>query len=341
MDNRRKSAVRNWLERTYEEALKEVEASTHDLPFQLGPFGETMASWSFMFLGSVASGLAACPTCDLQPIEHEAYIHLDWQLPMTPLAQTVLFRRARAVFDRATALVPAQSKKKYRMSQDSLHSLRNLICLWAQFQPHLETRVAPSEAARWKDEMSTGALRDEDFNFIMEVRPACLSLSMLPSSKSVAQEQAHQREQQICLEVEKQRMDVVEAQWSFFKSALQRDQIMLEKIKEVPKQLATLAHKKQIKLLTEQAKKGEARLAANTFHSTAPPNQAKYCFYKLVVFNPNDVGSTTCTFIFGTQTASFNYSLGFSLRQQSTGTLTSSSGLCFAIVLSWHLQRSA
>ena len=211
LDNRRKAAVKNWLERTCPEALAVVEASCHDIAFSLGAFGETMASYTWMFLGSTVSS-PNTPSGELQPLDKEPYIHVDWSLPMNALAQTTLFQRVKAIFDRETATVPAQSKKKYRLSQENLQKVRNMICLWSQFHPHLETRLAPPDAKQVAVDMASNGLRDEDYKYVMEMMPAKLSLSMLPSSKAVAQEKATEREQQICLQVERQRMDVVEAQ---------------------------------------------------------------------------------------------------------------------------------
>jgi hypothetical protein len=45
----------------------------------------------------------------------------------------------------------------------------------------------------------------------------------------------------------------------FFKSGLQRDQVLLQKIKDVPKKIATKLHQKQVRQMAEQAKAGEAR----------------------------------------------------------------------------------
>ena len=259
LDNRRAAAVKNWLEKTAATAFQVVEASTHDLPFALGAFGETMASYGFLFLGSVAAGLPPSSTCDLSPMENEAFMPINWQLPMTDEAQTILFEKIQAIFDRETTMVPAQSKKKYRLSQENLQALRNLTCLFAQVFPHIKTRLPPPESEKWLREFSSSSQRDEDMKFILESQPSSFALSMLPSSRAVAQEQAQQREQSICLSVEKQRLDVLDAQWTYFKSGLQRDQMLLQKIKDVPKKMATKLHQKQVRQMAEQAKAGEAR----------------------------------------------------------------------------------
>lgn len=61
LDGRKKQAVRNWMERTCPKAFDEVVRSTHNLPFNLGPFGEACALCTSCFLGSKAN-LDALPT---------------------------------------------------------------------------------------------------------------------------------------------------------------------------------------------------------------------------------------------------------------------------------------
>ena len=103
-----------------------------------------------------------------------------------------------------------------------------------------------------------GASRDEDIRFILEGSPQTFSLSMLPSSCALAQEQAQQREQAICLKVEKQRLDVLDAQWTYFQSGLKRDQCLIEKINLVPSRMAAKLHQKEVKHMQNQAIAGEA-----------------------------------------------------------------------------------
>ena len=179
-----------------------------------------MASYTFLFLGSTATGFSTNQTCGLVALDNEPFMPLDWQLPMNDLAQTILFQRIQSTFERETSLVPTQSKKKYRLSQENLLILRNLVCLFAQIFPHLETRLSPPETQKWLREFSTTAQRDEDIKCILESTPPSFALSMLPSSRVVAQQQAQEKEQSICLSVEKQRLDVIDAQWSYFKADL-------------------------------------------------------------------------------------------------------------------------
>ena len=144
LDNRRTAAVKNWLEKTAVTAFQVVEASTHDLPFALCAFGETMASYGFLFLGSVATGLPPGSTCDLSPMENEAFMPINWQLPMTDEAQTILFQRIQATFDRETTMVPAQSKKEIPTEPRETASLAEPhLPLRAAFPSH-QDQIAPS-----------------------------------------------------------------------------------------------------------------------------------------------------------------------------------------------------
>ena len=258
LDKRRKIAVKHWLEKTCGEAFAVVESSTHDVAFSMGAFGETVASFPFLFLGSTASGLSGNPACLLKPLDHEAFFTIDYKLPMNALGQTILFKRTQSNFERETQNIPAQHKKKYRMSEENLKQLRNLCCLFAQLVPHLESRLPPEEMRRWMKDICEGASRDEDIRFILEGSPQTFSLSMLPSSCALAQEQAQQREQAICLKVEKQRLDVLDAQWTYFQSGLKRDQCLIEKINLVPSRMAAKLHQKEVKHMQNQAIAGEA-----------------------------------------------------------------------------------
>ena len=114
-----KIAVKHWLEKTCTDAFDVVESSTHDLAFSMGAFGETVASYPFLFLGSTASGLSANPACTLKPLDHEAFFTIDYKLPMTDLGQTMLFRRIQSNFVRETSIIPAQHKKKQDVRRES------------------------------------------------------------------------------------------------------------------------------------------------------------------------------------------------------------------------------
>lgn len=61
---------------------------------------------------------------------------------MDESAQEVLFQRIRLHFDKATAIVmESQDRRRYRMNEQDLMNLRNLICLWKQVRDFLKTRV--------------------------------------------------------------------------------------------------------------------------------------------------------------------------------------------------------
>ena len=59
------------------EAYEEVLKSTHDLPFNLGPYGEAFSFTKICFIGST-SGLEVCSETDAvsSPMEGEAYVEV-------------------------------------------------------------------------------------------------------------------------------------------------------------------------------------------------------------------------------------------------------------------------
>ena len=74
-DNRKAVAIKNWMEKTCEEVVHLVEATQHDIPFSLGPFGESLSQMGFLFLGSGSPvTLASSATCGLVPLEGEGTI---------------------------------------------------------------------------------------------------------------------------------------------------------------------------------------------------------------------------------------------------------------------------
>ena len=54
LDSRKKQGVKNWLERTSAESFDVVQKSCHDVPFLLGPYGESFSFTAMCFLQSKA-----------------------------------------------------------------------------------------------------------------------------------------------------------------------------------------------------------------------------------------------------------------------------------------------
>jgi hypothetical protein len=257
LDPKKRTAVRHWVDKTCSSAWNIVESSSHDIPYAMGPFGETIASYTFLFLGSVANGMAADSTCPLQPLEHETYISVDYNLPLTSEGQSVLFSRITSDFAKQTACVPVAQKRKYRASQPDLLNLRHMMCIWAQFKPHMLTRVGSADVLAWEDALRTSSARDDDFVAILQTRPKILSLSMFPSQRDLAQQKAQDRDDLICLDVERERVDVRTAKWKFFKSALNRDHLRLSQVKDVPIKVQAATHRKEVVMRQQQADNGE------------------------------------------------------------------------------------
>jgi hypothetical protein len=258
LDNKRQVAIRNWVERTSPSTWAVVEASQHDMPFNLGPIGETTASFTFLFMGSSVPNLMPDTSCGLSSLDSEPFFTVDWTLPLGPDEQTILFKRILSDFGRQTACVAVASKKKYRATQADLMQLRNLIALWGQLKPHMTTRLPLPDVLAWDASLSkSSSFRDDDLAFILQSRPITLSLSMLPSQKDVAQHEAHEKDQRICLDVETERISVRNARWGFFKAALKRDQHHLVQVKDVPRAIQALTHLKEVEQRSKQSSVGE------------------------------------------------------------------------------------
>eukprot|EP00913_Durusdinium_trenchii_P005709 g5327.t1 len=154
---------------TCKAAHEEVQRALKDAPFQYGPYGEALSIMHFLFLTSTAD-LPGVPDSPMAPVSGEASISLDWQLPMPEEAQGMLFRRIRLAFEKSTAIVQnAVDRKKYRMSEEDLLALRNVLCLWCQvFDMRLnnkelkggfETKNLHYLSVWWLNNQSFGAAR--------------------------------------------------------------------------------------------------------------------------------------------------------------------------------------
>lgn len=251
--------MKNFLEKTSPEAWEVLLASTHDLSWNYGCFGEVFGSYGFAFLGSSSQLEAAQPMEDDVggPLPNEPSISIDWTLPMTPSSQELLFQRIRASFDKTTGTIPTAQKKKYRLSQDELMKLRNLCVLFDQVLGHLQSRLPPDELTAWKDDFRTSSKRDEDFNCILLARPPRFALSMLPSQQEAAKVDMREQEQKKLEDKETQQREVVQAQWQFFCGALKRDHSKLEVVNAAPRLVRQKLHAKQVLHRSQQAKEGE------------------------------------------------------------------------------------
>ena len=141
-----------------------------------------------MFTGSLGKlePLSVDPEAVGQPLPNEPHIALDWNLPMTPEAQSMLFTRVRAAFDRVSWMVPVTQRKKYRLTPEELSRHRNLVVLFSQILGHMRTQLAPAEVDKWIQDVQTGLARDEDLLHLLHTRPAVFAMSMLISEQDRA-----------------------------------------------------------------------------------------------------------------------------------------------------------
>lgn len=255
LDGKKQYAIKHWLELTCDQAKREVEISLKDGPFQFGPWGEALSVMKFLFLNSTVQ-LLCLPDGSIAPVNGEASVALDWSLPMTALAQEILFCRIRTSFEKATTIIenPAD-RKKYRMGEEELLSLRNLVVVYASVRDFLAARM--KGFPDFDRMMRTGSMKDQDFREVMDARPPRFSMSMLPSAQKEALEDARALEEGQTLEAEKERLKLRETRWAYFKAALERDQKSLKHIQEAPQKVQALRHRKHVAWRLQQAELGE------------------------------------------------------------------------------------
>lgn len=201
------------------------------------------------------------PTSDVMPVNNEATISINWALPLTGEAQGWLFHRIRKAFERATAIIDQpQDRKRYRMSEEDLFAMRNLVCLWFQVRDFCSSRISSFDEL--DNAICTGSTKDHELQIILDCRPSQFGISMLPSSQREALEAVRQQEEGHSFEVEKERLAIRDARWTFFQAALARDQAKLRVIKEAPAKIDALRHRKRMQWRLEQAKLGEKVIKA-------------------------------------------------------------------------------
>ena len=264
--------MKNFLEKTSGPAFEVLLASTHDINWNAGPFGESFGSHSFLFLNSsvnLESGGGFDDPDAAQPLPNEPCISLDWALPLTESGQEMLFLRIRKSFDSTTAMVPAGHKKKYRHSAEELVRLRNVVALFDQIRPHLSSRLSPAAMDEWIMDVRSGPKRDSDLLAIITLKPARFALSMLPSEQHKAKHDLEENEQKKVETKELQRQEVTAAQWSYFQGALARDQERLSVVHQAPRLVKQKLHAKTVAHRARQAAEGEAACKA---YQAGPPN---------------------------------------------------------------------
>ena len=257
-----REAVKNLFENTCQGAFEQLLKSTHDVPFAFGPYGESFCALQAMFIGSVGK-LEPQAVADVDrealcnPLPNEPHMTIDWTLPLTPEAQTLLFCRVRSAFDRVSWMIPATQKKKYRLSPEELNRHRNMVALFSQLIGHLRTQLPPEQVESWITDVREGVARDEDLLNLLHLRPPSFAMSMLLSEQDRAKRNMEDIESKKVELVAKQREEATQAQWSFFVAALKQDQGNIEKVQSAPRQVRQRLHVKQVAHRSKMVKSAE------------------------------------------------------------------------------------
>ena len=150
-----------------------------------------------MFVGSRErvreSGSSLDPE-SIMPLPEEKYFTPDWTLPLTTEGQCYLLRKVATKFNKATAGIAINLRKRFRLSSDELTLVRNQAALLAQMVPYLESRLPADAVVAWQEEFCTGSTRDDDLKTLLDGRPDNIALSMLSS----AREQAKREQDWVC-----------------------------------------------------------------------------------------------------------------------------------------------
>lgn len=173
---------------------------------------------------------------------------------MTPLGQLIFFQRVKSLFSRATVGIPLHAKKKYRLSPEELAKERNASVFFAQVWPHLKVRIPEADWPTWESDFIQG--KSHDFAPFLESRPSKLSLSMLKSQKAAAEQLQREKDNLIFSQVSQQRQEVLGAQFTFFKVALNSDQAKLARVAAVPAKVKGRLHEKMVQARKSQADAG-------------------------------------------------------------------------------------
>lgn len=261
LDAKKTRAIRHWLEGTSPEAWSLVAQTQHDLPFNLGCYGESFAGMASLFVGSKINSMSVLDH-EWQPMAGESWVSIDWTLPLGGHAQFLFFNRVLGDFQKETACVDFMNKKKYRKSEEQLLRLRNMFALWGQLRDHVAAQCGEAElAAKEKKLVSTDFL-DDDLEEVLSRRPRTFSASMLASERASAQTRLQQQEEEACMEVESQRVQVRQAKWQFFVKALAQDHLAMKQVECAPQKVAMLQHKKDMAWRQEQSEVGQRAVSA-------------------------------------------------------------------------------
>ena len=244
-------AVKRWIEECDPEARAVVSSSNNDVPFNMGCFGEKWALDEMMFLGSKVKLLSDAHS-NMVPLDGEAYVTIDWNLPLLATGQAMLYKRAYIQFKKLTSCIPISQKKKYRANDNEKLTLRNIMALFDQLRAFMKAQMEGAEFDQYVLDMSSGSARDEDFVLILGARPEKVSTSMLNSVSAGATKSRLEKEKSSMVDVEEQRLQVRAAKYNLWVGGLDRDQEKMVFISQLPREVKLLQHKKNVFARSEQ-----------------------------------------------------------------------------------------
>lgn len=300
IDSKKTFAIKHWMEKCSKEAKAVVSEALQDAPYQFGPFGEQFAQMGQVFLNSTADGFSSACSA-LSPLANEESLQIDWDLPLDAYGQAMLFKRVKVAFDRNTCIVTeVRDKKRYRMANEELLTLRNMCALWQQLRPFCMSRMA-GKFDEFENKLLSSSAMDDQLLHLLQDTPRSFALSMLPMTQQAAASELKEKEETMTIEFEAQRLELRAAKWKWFQSALARDQSQMALVQSAPEKLQALRHRKEMSWRLEQAKIGERIVLAycDKFLRCRPVDKFQHLHEVLHEYRVFVAPGMHCVYLFG------------------------------------------
>ena len=139
---------------------------------------------------------------DVQPLDGEMTLVVDYKLPLTPWAQLQLFHRIFSDYTRDTGIVPVQKRIAYRKNDEQVNFLRNIIVFYGQIRDLLKATLSPAEFADFDTDVLKTDRRDKELNDILQAAPMRFAVSMLPSQRRKMARELQSKDAAACASVD-------------------------------------------------------------------------------------------------------------------------------------------
>ena len=236
VDEKRLYAIDGWLRKSTDEIRDMMTQMLKHESWSNIMVTDKVLCNPWVWVGSTADFAATTSATDV-PITSEESVAIDWSLPMTQHGHTVYMTRLRLDFKRASMLVSAGDKKKYRRKMEKAEELRNMMCLASQLQPWVATQSL-SEASEFMDQCFDSDRHDSFLIGLVRSKPQRFFLSMIPGLRQCVSSHIHGLKVTALAPVSKEILKVLEAEWNLFKSQVAEDHTLMLNIRAASDELS-------------------------------------------------------------------------------------------------------